>query len=94
MDNTFATPINQNPIDLGIDLVIHSGTKFLGGHSDLCFGAILGAQGHIEKLLNTAQTFGGCLNALDCYTNCVFILVQSKIKIYNGKCRCYMKIVQ
>ena len=38
MDNTFASPINQNPIDLGIDVVVHSGTKYLGGHSDICCG--------------------------------------------------------
>src|SRR5574340_646017 len=39
IDNTFATPILQNPIGLGIDVVVHSGTKYLGGHSDLCCGA-------------------------------------------------------
>ena len=38
MDNTFATPVNQNPLELGIDVVVHSGTKYLGGHSDLCCG--------------------------------------------------------
>jgi cystathionine beta-lyase len=67
VDNTFATPINQNPINLGFDLVIHSGTKYLGGHSDLCFGAILGKKKHIEIIRNTAMNFGGSLNALDCY---------------------------
>jgi len=41
MDNTFASPINQNPLALGMDVVIHSGTKYLGGHSDLCCGAAL-----------------------------------------------------
>ena len=35
IDNTFATPINQNPLDLGFDIVIHSGTKYLNGHSDV-----------------------------------------------------------
>ena len=38
IDNTFASPINQKPIELGIDIVVHSGTKYLGGHSDLCCG--------------------------------------------------------
>ena len=41
IDNTFASPINQNPIDLGIDIVTHSGTKYIGGHSDLSCGAVL-----------------------------------------------------
>jgi cystathionine beta-lyase len=44
IDNTFATPILQNPIDLGIDIVVHSGTKYLGGHSDLSCGAVLSDQ--------------------------------------------------
>src|SRR5207302_1604559 len=42
IDNTFATPINQRPIDLGIDLSAHSGTKYFGGHSDLIAGAVIG----------------------------------------------------
>jgi cystathionine gamma-synthase len=41
VDNTFATPVNQNPLDLGADLVIHSATKYLGGHSDLTGGAVV-----------------------------------------------------
>ncbi|MDX2170256.1 MAG: aminotransferase class I/II-fold pyridoxal phosphate-dependent enzyme [Deltaproteobacteria bacterium] len=43
IDSTFATPINQRPIELGIDLVIHSATKYLGGHNDLLAGAVLGS---------------------------------------------------
>ena len=41
IDNTFASPVNQNPIDHGIDIVIHSATKYLGGHSDISAGAEL-----------------------------------------------------
>ena len=67
VDNTFATPINQNPISFGFDIVLHSGTKYLGGHSDLCFGAVLGSKSFVAKLKNTAQNYGGSLNALDCY---------------------------
>jgi methionine-gamma-lyase len=48
-DNTFATPINQRPIELGIDVVIHSATKYLGGHSDLVAGAIVGSREFVEK---------------------------------------------
>lgn len=44
IDNTFATPINQNPLDLGADLVIHSATKYLGGHSDVTAGALMGSE--------------------------------------------------
>ena len=40
IDNTFASPINQNPVDFGIDIVIHSATKYMGGHSDILAGAV------------------------------------------------------
>lgn len=66
IDNTFASPINQNPIELGIDLVMHSGTKYLGGHSDLCFGAVVGKQKLVSKLYSNAVNFGGSLNAQTC----------------------------
>jgi cystathionine beta-lyase len=67
VDNTFATPINQNPIALGIDIVIHSGTKYLGGHSDLCFGASLSSAMLMQKIRSSATNYGGSLNPLDCY---------------------------
>jgi cystathionine beta-lyase len=67
IDNTFASPVNQNPIARGIDLVVHSGTKYLGGHSDLCCGAALGRAKHITRVRHTAVNFGGSLNALTCY---------------------------
>ncbi len=67
IDNTFASPILQNPIALGFDLVMHSGTKYLGGHSDLCSGTVNGLTGMIEKVRNHAINHGGCLNAQDCH---------------------------
>lgn len=67
IDNTFATPINQNPALLGIDIVTHSGTKFLSGHSDLCCGIVLGAKNYIEQIRITARSLGGSLNANDSY---------------------------
>ncbi|MEO1616074.1 MAG: PLP-dependent aspartate aminotransferase family protein [Planctomycetota bacterium] len=67
VDSTFASPVNQNPIELGIDLVIHSGTKYLGGHSDLSFGAALGNREHIEQVYEKAILYGGNLNALSLY---------------------------
>ncbi len=67
VDNTFATPINQNPIELGMDIVIHSGTKYLGGHSDLSFGAVLSTKPIIDTIQDYAKNLSGCLNSLDCY---------------------------
>lgn len=63
LDNTFATPINQNPLDLGADIVIHSGTKYLGGHSDLICGAVVSNGDYIDAIRSTAATFGGNVNA-------------------------------
>jgi cystathionine beta-lyase len=62
IDNTFASPVNQNPIDFGIDIVIHSATKYLGGHSDICAGAVACSQEHIEKIWNVAKNLGGSLS--------------------------------
>ena len=67
VDNTFASPVNQNPYRLGIDVVIHSATKYLGGHSDLAAGAIASSREIISRLRNMALSLGGSLNALDCY---------------------------
>jgi methionine-gamma-lyase len=62
VDNTFATPYNQNPLSLGADLVIHSATKFLGGHSDLVAGVIIGPKKVIDKARETMKLFGGCID--------------------------------
>lgn len=67
VDNTFATPIIQNPIQLGIDIVLHSGTKYLGGHHDVCFGAMVTSQYLTETIHLSAVNFGGNLNSLDCF---------------------------
>ena len=67
IDNTFASPINQNPLDYGMDIVIHSGTKYIGGHSDICCGAVLAAKSLIEKIKGFAANSGGNLNAMTCY---------------------------
>jgi len=53
VDNTFATPILQNPLNLGADLVVHSATKYLGGHGDLLGGALVGASALIERIRGT-----------------------------------------
>lgn len=66
VDNTFASPINQNPVALGIDVVCHSGTKYLGGHSDLCCGAVVSRKEIIETLWTTASDLGGNMNGQTC----------------------------
>lgn len=59
-DNTFATPYNQRPLDLGVDVLIHSATKYLGGHSDLTAGIMVGKNDIVEKArLSTTKFFGG-----------------------------------
>jgi methionine-gamma-lyase len=59
-DNTFATPYNQQPLDLGIDAVVHSATKYLGGHSDLTAGILVGKAGIVEAARQKAsKLFGG-----------------------------------
>ncbi len=62
IDNTFASPINQNPIDFGIDVILHSATKYMGGHSDICAGVIAASKENMEKVFNTAICFGGNLS--------------------------------
>lgn len=62
IDNTFASPVNQNPIDLGIDMVMHSATKYFGGHSDICAGAVASSQEHIDKIWNVSKNLGGSLS--------------------------------
>ncbi len=62
IDNTFASPINQNPIDFGIDVVIHSATKYMGGHSDICAGAVASTEENIKRIHALAKNFGGSLS--------------------------------
>ena len=67
IDNTFASPANQNPIDLGIDIVTHSGTKYIGGHSDICCGAVLTSNTLCATIRHSAMHFGGSLDAHTCW---------------------------
>ncbi len=62
IDNTFASPINQTPVDFGIDIMIHSATKYMGGHSDILAGAIAASNEHVDKIWNIAKNFGGSLS--------------------------------
>ena len=67
IDNTFATPINQTPIDLGIDIVMHSATKYLAGHSDLISGVLVTTKKLAERIITSAINYGGNVNAITCY---------------------------
>jgi cystathionine beta-lyase/cystathionine gamma-synthase len=66
IDSTFATPLYQNPCMLGIDVVVHSGTKYLGGHSDICCGIAVSTKEKAERIRDTARNLGGSLNAATC----------------------------
>jgi cystathionine beta-lyase/cystathionine gamma-synthase len=60
VDNTFATPFNQRPLELGADLVVHSATKYLGGHSDLTAGLLVGRRDLVDKARHgAAKLYGG-----------------------------------
>lgn len=62
IDNTFASPVNQNPIDFGIDVVIHSATKYMGGHSDILAGAVASTSENMDRIFHLAKNFGGSLS--------------------------------
>ena len=67
IDNTFATPLNQQPLALGVDLVMHSATKFLNGHHDVVAGALLGPRALISQLEGTRRVFSGILDPRPAY---------------------------
>ncbi|MEK7833103.1 MAG: PLP-dependent transferase, partial [Acidobacteriota bacterium] len=66
-DNTFATPINQRPLELGIDAVIHSATKYIGGHHDVTAGAMVGNKDLIERIWRFALVAGAALSPFDAW---------------------------
>ncbi|MGH9534452.1 MAG: cystathionine gamma-synthase family protein [Terriglobales bacterium] len=67
VDNTFATPLNQQPLALGADLVIHSATKFLGGHGDALGGAVCGGEDLLGRIFHFREITGACLDPLAAY---------------------------
>ena len=62
IDNTFATPLIQKPHKLGIDIILHSATKYFGGHSDICAGAVASTAEHREIIWNLSKNLGGSLS--------------------------------
>jgi cystathionine gamma-synthase len=67
VDNTFATPINQRPLQLGSDLVIHSATKFLGGHADALGGVVCGPRALVDRIYHFREINGACLEPMSAY---------------------------
>jgi cystathionine gamma-synthase len=67
VDNTFATPINQNPLQLGADLVLHSATKFLGGHADALGGIVCGSKPLVEQVYHFREINGATLHPMAAY---------------------------
>ena len=71
VDNTFATPVLQKPLELGADMVIHSATKYLGGHSDLTAGVLAGSKKWMERARPMMILSGGCLDP-----GCAYLLLR------------------
>jgi len=67
IDSTFATPYNQRPLEFGVDLVIHSCTKYLAGHNDILAGAVLGRKELVDKVRDLHKAFGGVIDPHCCY---------------------------
>jgi len=67
VDNTFATPLNQRPLELGADLVIHSATKFLGGHADALGGALCGPRELVQAVFHYREITGAALDPMAAY---------------------------
>jgi cysteine-S-conjugate beta-lyase len=62
IDNTFASPVNQTPLDFGIDITIHSATKYMGGHSDILAGTVISSEENIDRIFQLAKNLGGSLS--------------------------------
>ena len=82
IDNTFASPINQTPVDFGIDIMIHSATKYMGGHSDILAGAVAASNEHIETIWKTAINLGGNLSDFTVW------MLERSLKTLNLRVKC------
>src|SRR6185436_4042445 len=67
IDSTFATPVNQRPLEFGADLVVHSATKYLGGHNDLLAGSVSGRSGLVQAIRDLRGVLGGVLDPHSAY---------------------------
>ena len=73
IDATFATPYNQRPLEFGIDLVLHSATKYLGGHNDLLAGAVLGCAELVDGIRSLQHVTGAIIDPLAAYLSGAWI---------------------
>ncbi|WP_042473118.1 aminotransferase class I/II-fold pyridoxal phosphate-dependent enzyme [Bacillus ndiopicus] len=93
LDNTFMTPLHQRPLDLGVDIVIHSATKFLSGHSDIVAGLAVTKTSELsEKLYFIQNSFGSVLGVQDSYT--LIQNMKTTAVRYNESSRVAMKIAE
>ena len=67
IDNTFASPVNFRPLDMGFDLSVHSCTKYLNGHSDIVAGCVIGKRDLITRITHRLNLMGGCLDPHACF---------------------------
>lgn len=67
IDSTFSTPLNQRPIEFGMDIVLQSATKYLAGHNDILAGAVLGRSELVDKIRNLHKSMGGLIDPHCCY---------------------------
>ena len=67
LDSTFASPINQHPIDLDVDIVLHSATKYIGGHHDITAGFACCNQAHYDRLWTYRKILGGIMDPMTAY---------------------------
>ncbi len=67
IDNTFASPVNFRPLEMGFDLSLHSGTKYLNGHSDIVAGCVIGARDWVNRIAHRLNLMGGCLDPHACF---------------------------
>jgi cystathionine gamma-synthase len=67
VDNTFATPLNQSPFELGADIVIHAVTKFIAGHGDALAGAVVGRQELLKEVFSYRELHGSCVGPMEAY---------------------------
>ena len=67
LDSTFASPINQHPVDLGVDLVLHSGTKYLGGHHDVTTGFVCCNHPHFDNIWTYRKILGGVMDPMSAF---------------------------
>ena len=83
VDNTFATVVNQNPFDFGVDVVVESATKYLGGHTDVMAGVVVGTGGFVKGVHTQMKYYGGCADPFAAY------LLTRSLKTFELRMHCH-----